>query len=240
MKSMIITLDGPAGAGKSSVSRQLAQRLGVDFLDTGAMYRGITAYALSQGIDPTAEPQRVARLSEDLRIFFKWEHSPPRLTIAHHEKIIDLTARLRDQDVAKHVSPVAAISQVRQVLVQAQRRIGNEHPRLVTEGRDQGSLVFPDASVKFYIDASPAVRVSRRAVQLKNAGRANIDLKQIQDDIAARDFRDMNRKDGPLVCPQDAIVIDTSDLEQSQVIDLLEKHVRENIDPASLAGVTAK
>ncbi len=230
MNSTIITLDGPAGAGKSSVSRHLAKRLGVDFLDTGAMYRGVTAYCLRQGIDPTGEPERVADLSVNLRVFFRWDNDPPSLCIEHGGEVFDLTSRLRDHDVAKHVSPVAAIGRVREVLVEAQRRIGGEHPQLVTEGRDQGSLVFPEARVKFYLDASSAVRASRRALQLKNAGRERIDIKQIEEDIIARDERDMSRKDGPLVCPEDAIVIDTSAMDEWQVIDLLEKRVRDCVD----------
>ena len=229
MNSMIITLDGPAGAGKSSVSRHLAKRLGVDFLDTGAMYRGVTAYCLRCGIDPSGEPEKVAALSAGLRVFFKWDNDPPSLFVEDGEEAFDMTSRLRDPDVAKHVSPVAAISQVRQILVEAQRRIGGEHPKLVTEGRDQGSLVFPKACVKFYLDASSAVRASRRALQLKNAGREQIDIKQIEEDIIARDERDMNREDGPLICPEDAIVIDTSAMDEWQVIDLLEKNVRERV-----------
>jgi len=111
-------------------------------------------------------------------------------------------------------------------MVREQRRMGQEHPRLVTEGRDQGSVVFPDAEVKFYLDASTGVRARRRAEQLKVAGK-KADLEQIRNNIVERDRKDSSRKDAPLICPEDARRIDTSDMTLDQVIDLLEECVKE-------------
>lgn len=221
MDSLIITLDGPAGSGKSSVARQLAQRLGVEFLDTGAMYRGITAQCLDDGIDPHSNPQVVEDFARDCMIRFDWKSDPPRLFINNR----DVTHRLRDSDVTGCVSEVAAMAQVRRVLVQEQRQIGRLHPRLVTEGRDQGSVVFPQAQFKFFITASPEVRAARRAEQLRGAGR-DADERVILQQIVSRDERDSTRSEGPLIKPEDAVEIDTSGMSLEQVLDMLEKKVR--------------
>ncbi len=221
MEPLIITLDGPAGSGKSSVARQLARRLGVEFLDTGAMYRGITAQCLDDGIDPRSHLQIVEEFARDCMIRFDWKTDPPRLFINNR----DVTHRLRDSDVTSCVSEVAAIGEVRRVLVQEQRQIGRLHPRLVTEGRDQGSVVFPQARFKFFITASPQVRAMRRAEQLRAAGR-DADERVILQQIVSRDERDSTRSEGPLIKPDDAVEIDTSDMSLDQVLDLLERKVR--------------
>ncbi|MEM6550984.1 MAG: (d)CMP kinase [Planctomycetota bacterium] len=218
---LIVTLDGPAGSGKSTVARRLANRLAVDFLDTGAMYRGLTAMALLRGIDPEQEPFYVVELARNCPLTFDWSTDPPRLQV----RGMDLTDRLRDADVTGSVSDVAKLPGVRQVLVQNQRRIGQEHPRLVTEGRDQGSVVFPHAHAKFYLDANATVRAERRADQLKAAGvRAEVD--QIRREILARDEKDSTREEAPLICPEDALRVDTSDMTLDQVVDHLEQHVK--------------
>ena len=224
MRSLIVTLDGPAGSGKSTVARQLAQRLGLAFLDTGAMYRGLCAMCLDRGIDPASQPQAVLELARRQPMRFDWRSDPPRLHVGDR----DVTGRLRDADVTQHVSEVAAMAPVRRVLVEQQRRIGREHPRLVSEGRDQGSVVFPDAQVKFYIDASAPVRAQRRALQLQQAGQ-HVEAGDILEQIVQRDHRDATRCDGPLICPHDADRIDTTAMSLDEVVDELERRVRQRV-----------
>lgn len=226
----VITIDGPAGAGKSAVARLLAERLGLDFLDTGAMYRGVAAAVIDAGIDPADAPA-VAALAEGLHIRFDWSAQPPAL----HIDGVDKTHRLRDPDVTAAVSDIASNPEVRRVLVRAQRWISHEHNRLVTEGRDQGSVVFPDAVVKFYLDASPRVRARRRAEQMRAAGR-QADEEKIYHQLVYRDQRDASRSDGPLICPEDAIRIDTSDMSLEQVVEALAQHVEAKLAQRQAPG----
>jgi len=234
MNELIVTLDGPAGSGKSSVARMLAKRLGVDFLDTGAMYRGLTAVCVDNGIDPAADPDAAGKMAQRTELHFDWKTDPPRLYAGEQ----DLTPRLRDADVTGRVSQLAAIAAVRHVLVESQRRIGKDHPRLVTEGRDQGSVVFPNAQVKFYLDASAEVRARRRADQLREAGR-EADEQQILKEIQTRDHRDSHRTEAPLICPEDAIHLDTSDMTLDQVVQWLEEQVAKRREGNGCSTATA-
>jgi len=220
---IIVTIDGPAGTGKSSVGRALAGRLGVEFLDTGAMYRAATALAIDRGLDLT-DGVAVAQLAAEADLHFDWRADPPTLLAFLHP----YATRLRDPDVSASVSAVASLPEVRRVLVRKQRIIGAQHPRLVTEGRDQGSVVFPDADIKFYIDASARVRAERRAAQIEETGgKAEVDV--IEQEIIARDLADSSRKVGPLACPEDAQVLDTTNLSFDEVVDELEWRVRDRV-----------
>jgi cytidylate kinase len=217
---IIITIDGPAGTGKSSVARQLAKRLGLDFLDTGAMYRAAAAVAIDRGIT-IHQADRLIDTLRDARIRFDWKQDPPAI-LAWDEQLCD---RIRDADVTAAVSPFAGIASLRALMVQKQQAIAKDHPRLVTEGRDQGSVVFPDATVKFFLTASVAERARRRWRQLTEAGHP-ADLGRLEAEIDERDQSDMNRKVGPLTQPGDAVVLDTSALSFEQVVDELEMIVR--------------
>jgi cytidylate kinase len=219
-RPIIITIDGPAGTGKSSVARTLALRLGLDFLDTGAMYRAAAAIVLDRGL-PRDDVDRIVREVAGADLHFDWSADPPR--IMAWGRPID--RRIRDADVEGEVSAIAGIGALRRHLVAKQRMIAFQHPRLVTEGRDQGSVVFPDAPVKFYLDATPAVRARRRAEQLRALGRA-VDPAVLERDIRDRDRSDSSRTDGPLICPPDAHRLDTSDLTFDQVVDHLESRAR--------------
>ncbi len=221
---LIITIDGPAGTGKSSVARALARRLGVDFLDTGAMYRAAAAISIDRGLGPT-DPQGVADAVRRADLRFDFAKDPPELRCDGRS----LMQRIRDADVTAVVSPIAAIAPLRRHMVRLQRSIAAEHPRLVTEGRDQGSVVFPDAQVKFYLDASPRVRAARRAEQLRAAGQPATE-QALLDQILERDRSDSTRADGPLLCPADAIRVDTSGLLFEQVVDELERLVHARLD----------
>jgi len=229
--ALIVTIDGPAGAGKSTVSREVAARLGLEFLDTGAMYRAVAALTIDHGLDPT-DQAAVARLTQDADLHFDWTADPPTL-LAFGKPIMD---RLRDRDVSALVSPISAMPEVRDVLVGLQRRIGGRHPLLVTEGRDQGSVVFPNAPVKLYLDASPRVRALRRAEQIGPGA----DLDAIERKIIDRDRRDSTRPVGPLVKPADGVVVDSSDLSFEQVVNDLVEIVRDKVGPELLTAIARR
>lgn len=216
---IIITLDGPAGTGKSSVAHALARRLGLDVLDTGAMYRAAAAIAIDHGIS-LDDPERICEVVKDADLHFDWGADPPAM-LAWMKSINE---RIRAEDVTALVSQVAAIAELRRHMVRKQRIIARQHPRLVSEGRDQGSVVFPDANVKFYLDADAEIRATRRAEQLRAAGH-EVDEAALLRSIIERDRLDSSRQDGPLTCPGDAVVIDTSNLEFDEVVDLLVREV---------------
>jgi cytidylate kinase len=226
--ALIVTIDGPAGAGKSTVAREVAARLGLEFLDTGAMYRAVAALAIDHAIDET-DQEAVARLTQDADLHFDWTTDPPTL-LAFDRPIM---GRLRDRDVSALVSPISAMPEVRDVLVNLQRRIGGRHPLLVTEGRDQGSVVFPQAPVKLYLDASPRVRALRRAEQIG----PEADLKAIELRIIARDERDSTRAVGPLVKPEGGVVVDSSELSFDEVVDALVAIVHEKVGAQLIADI---
>lgn len=223
---IIVTIDGPAGTGKSSVARALAARLGLDFLDTGAMYRAAAAIVIDRGI-ARDDHDAIVRAVSEADLHFDWSADPP--TILAWKRPMD--ARVRGADVTAIVSPVASIPALRRHLVAKQRIIAAQHPRLVTEGRDQGSVVFPDAAVKIYLDAAPAVRARRRAEQLRAAGLA-ADEGALLRDITGRDRSDSTRAEGPLACPPDAERVDTTGLSFEQVVDRLEGLVRRRVAAA--------
>lgn len=196
----VITLDGPAGAGKSTVARRVAERLGLRFLDTGAMYRAVTWKAAKKGI---TDPLAIAAMARTTQITVE----PSRVTCDG----IDVTKAIREPQVTAAIRHVADSPECRAELVRMQREIG-KGGGLVTEGRDQGSVVFPDADFKFYIDASVDVRARRRHEE------AGGDLEEIKRSIAKRDAEDMGRPVGALVKPAGALVIDTSGLTLEEVV----------------------
>ncbi|MEM1184901.1 MAG: (d)CMP kinase [Planctomycetota bacterium] len=224
---LIVTIDGPAGTGKSTVARALALRLGLDFLDTGAMYRAAAAVAIDQRLVDALEAGETADLLEriiDADLHFDWRTDPPAILAWD----APLDSRIREPDVTAVVSKVAKVRTIRKHMVQKQRIIGHQHPRLVTEGRDQGSVVFPDAAVKFYLDAKPEVRASRRAAQMRDAGKP-VEVAQLLAQIVERDKIDSTREDGPLVCPSGAEIVDTSALSLDEVIVILESITRARV-----------
>jgi len=212
---MIITIDGPAASGKGTVARGIAARLGFDYLDTGAMYRAVALAALRAGVacdDPTA----VAALLPTIHI-----EMPPDCVRLNGE---DVTESIRTPVVSQGASKVAAIPAVRAFLIPQQRRIAAGRD-IVCEGRDQGTVVFPDAPVKFYITADVAVRAERRRRELAARGEATTRERELGE-LIERDRRDSRRADGPLRQPPAAIVVDTTRLTPDEVLDRLEEEIR--------------
>jgi CMP/dCMP kinase len=223
----VVTIDGPAGTGKSATAHRLAERLGMDYLDTGAMYRAAVVIALDAGL-AMDDGEGIAAAVARVGIHFDFSRQPPGVLAGE----LDVTRRIRGAEVSSLVSPVSALPALRRVLVTEQRQLAREHPGLVTEGRDQGSVVFPDAQVKVYLDAEPAVRAARRAKQLREAGRIGVIEEQILADIQQRDQRDSTRADSPLRCPEGAYRLDTSSLSLEAVVDELERIVRRSLPSA--------
>jgi cytidylate kinase len=209
---MIITIDGPAGTGKSTVAQAVAERLGLDFLDTGAMYRAIGLEAVRRKVD-LKDARELAFVAQHCRIEFDYTQRPPGVLL-NGEPVSHL---LRGSEATSAASHVAVVAAIRQMLVAQQQRIGREHPNLVTEGRDQGTVVFPDAQLKFYLDAAPEERARRRVAQLRARGEV-VDVRQVLDQMLARDQRDATRSVGPLAVADDARVLDTTGMSQEQVV----------------------
>jgi len=217
---MIITIDGPAGTGKSTVAMDVARRLGIDFLDTGAMYRAIGLECVRRQISLTDENE-ITYISKLCKITFDWSKSPPVLLLNGES----VGHQLRSGEATRAASFVAVVPAVRDLMVQQQRQIGRDRKNLVTEGRDQGSVVFPEAEFKFFLTATAAERAHRRAAQLRARGEV-VDLLELQQQIESRDYRDANRPVAPLTCPKTAIAIDTTNVTEEQVVERIVLHVK--------------
>ncbi len=210
--AIVVAIDGPAGAGKSTVGRALAARLGLEYLDTGAMYRAMTFAALRRGV-VEGDLDEVAAMAPDVDIHVLHD----RVTVDG----VDATAVIRGREVTEAVSQVAANPAVRAVLVQRQREWVSERGGGVIEGRDIGSVVFPDADLKLYITASPRVRAERRVMEIGG------DVNEVEASIIERDRKDTSREHSPLTETDDAIVIDTTGLTIDDVLDRILDLIRE-------------
>ncbi len=197
----VIAIDGPAASGKSSVARALARQLGFAYVNSGAMYRALTWHVLDRGVDPR-DADAVVRLTETTPLECDLQNGESRILIDR----LDPTSHLRDPRVNENVSLVSSVPRLREILVAQMRAYALAHD-LVMEGRDIGSVVFPDTPYKFYIDASQEIRSQRRAAQGQT------------DQIAARDRADSSRRDSPLTIASDAHVIDSSHLSIDGVVD---------------------
>jgi cytidylate kinase len=212
---MIITIDGPAGAGKSSAARALARQIGFEFLDTGAMYRAVALAALRAGV-PLDDGAALGRLAEGLRL----ELTAGRVLLDGE----DVTGLIRTGEVTAATSPVADAQPVRRRLAALQRGVA-EGRDMVCEGRDQGTVVFPDAACKFFLVADPAERARRRQREMAARGEA-VDLEALLTAQAERDRRDAIRDLAPMRPAPDAVLLDTTRLTLDEVVRLMEAEVR--------------
>ena len=220
---MIIAIDGPSGAGKSTLGKMLAKKLGLLYLDTGAMYRAAALAAVEQGVslDDQAE---VARIAENSDIELVGE--PDSLKVILNGR--DVSTEIRTLEAAQAASVVSTISDVRRIMVDHQREIGTRDPKgCVLEGRDIGSVVFPNADYKFFLTAKPEARAQRRFAEDAAKGRVST-YEQTLAEINERDARDVSREDSPLTIAPDAIVIDTSDLDLTEVFEHMLSKISEH------------
>lgn len=217
MKKLLITIDGPAGAGKTTVSRALADRLGYRYIDTGALYRGVALAVKTQGINPQSDAD-LKRLCNRLKLDFAIKDDGLRL-ISDGQDISD---RIRSPEITMLASAVSARPVVREFLLDLQRDMGSEKAA-VFEGRDMGTVVFPAADVKFFLDASTRKRAKRRFDELKSKISQTLD--EVERDIQQRDQNDSTRKVAPLKPARDAIIIDSTDLTVAQVVELMVSHI---------------
>ncbi|MCM1027895.1 MAG: (d)CMP kinase [Roseburia sp.] len=207
-----IAIDGPAGAGKSTIARAVAERLKLVYVDTGAMYRALTVAVLRQGIDPQ-DREAVIRCCLDSDVTIRYEDGE-QVVYLNGENVNPL---LRTEEVGSAASSVSVIPRVREKLVELQRRLAAESD-CIMDGRDIGTCVLPRAQTKIYLTADSGVRAKRRYDELKARGE-DCDLERIKADIEERDYRDMHREVSPLRQAEDAVLVDTSDMTVDEVID---------------------
>ncbi|MEO7660537.1 MAG: (d)CMP kinase [Pyrinomonadaceae bacterium] len=225
---MIIAIDGPSGAGKSTLGKMLAKKLNLLYLDTGAMYRAV-ALAVNRAGVPYRDVDRIANIAESSDIELVGEPDAMKLILDGEDVSVDI----RTLEAAQAASVVSTISDVRRIMVEHQRAIGESAPNgCVLEGRDIGSVVFPNADIKFFLTAKPEARARRRHAEDQSKGRIST-YEQTLAEINERDERDVSREDSPLTIADDAIVIDTSELDLTEVFEQMQSKLRESRDAAA-------
>lgn len=220
MSKLVITIDGPAGSGKSSVSKLLAKKLDIGFLDSGAMYRAVTLAAMDKGVDLTDEEQLAEVLAQG-EFEFTIDSDSTKVSIDGE----DVTEKIRRPEVTDNVRYVAPVARIRAELVKMQREFADKCGKIVTEGRDQGTVVFPDADYKFFLVADVAERARRRKKELAEKGQ-QVDTEQVLQQIEKRDACDIGRSNGPLLCAEDAVRIDSTDLNLEEVVEEILKYIQ--------------
>jgi cytidylate kinase len=217
MKRMVITIDGPAGAGKTTVSKRLAERLAYRYVDTGALYRGVAYEAKAAGI-VSDDDEALEKLCSGLDLNLVLSERGLRLI----SNGVDISEAIRTPEMSMMASAVSARKTVRAYLLGLQRKLGREKA-VVFEGRDMGTVVFPEADVKFYLDASPEIRAYRRFLEM---GDKTVSLEDVEKDIRKRDANDSERAIAPLKPAEDALIIDATPLGIDGVIDMMMAHIK--------------
>lgn len=218
-KRAVITIDGPAGAGKTSIAKIVSRKLGYNYIDTGAMYRAISWKAFREKIDLKAK-EKLIKMVRDTKIELKNRAGMVRV----HLDGKDVTNKIRSKRLAEGASILATIPEVREQLMKIQRRLGSSGG-IVVEGRDIGTVVFPRADYKFYLDASIKERALRRYRELKVKGEEG-ELAELEKAIRSRDKRDRTRGVAPLKIARDAIVIDSTDMSKKEVVEFILKRIQ--------------
>ena len=217
---MIVAIDGPAGAGKSTVARIIAQKLGFLYIDTGAMYRALTLKALEEKID-VSDSNRLIKMAKDSSIDLSNNPDGSLKILLENQ---DVSLKIREPRITKLVSDIAKIKEIREIMLQLQRRLGRQH-NAVLDGRDIGTVVFPDADKKFYIDAKFPERVKRRHKELNDSGQ-NMTLGDVESDLHYRDTVDSTRKVAPLKKADDAVYVDTTDMSIEEVVEKILREIQ--------------
>jgi len=221
MANFVVTIDGPAASGKSTVARLLAERLDASFLDTGAMYRAVTLAAMRAGVDMGNEEELLGVIEKGR---FQFSSEGGRMAVGIDG--IDVTEQIRSPEVTANARYAASAPRVRTKLVEMQRQFAADRQRIIAEGRDQGTVVFADADMKFYLTAEAKERARRRQAELEAKGKRQ-DAEQVQRAIEQRDKSDEGRDVGPLRPAGDAIIVDTTQLSIEEVVEKLLGCVKE-------------
>jgi cytidylate kinase len=224
LKKLVVAIDGPAASGKSTTAKLVARELGYLYLDTGAMYRAMTLKVLEQNIDIGSE-EEIIRIAENTQINFARRDDQVRIFLDN----CDVTKKIRSQAVTATVSAVSAIGRSREVMVREQRRMSAEGG-IVVDGRDIGTVVFPDADLKIFMVADVGERARRRQKDLRNEG-IDVTVDQLEREIAERDRKDSGRRISPLKQANDAIMIDTSKMTIDEQVKVIVDRAKVLIDP---------
>ena len=227
MKKITIAIDGHSSTGKSTLAKQLAKALDYIYVDSGAMYRAVTLYALEQGFisDEKFDPNALISNIENVNIEFKKEGNNPTVLYLNNKEV---SSKIRGMEVSNLVSKVAALPQVRQCLVKEQRKMG-QNKGIVMDGRDICTVVFPEAELKIFMTASAQTRTQRRFDELTAKGE-QVDFDEVYENITSRDYKDSTRADSPLTQAKDARVLDNTNLTQSQQYKIVMDWIKDLID----------
>ena len=226
MNKISIAIDGPAGVGKSTIAKMLAEELKYVYVDTGALYRAIAVFLSDCGISPDdLQEKRIADLIRDIRVEIRYEDGTQHVLVNG----TDVTGRLRTQEISRMASVTSAIPCVREKLLDLQRELAEKYD-VIMDGRDIGTVVLPQATLKLFLTASAYVRAKRRHDQLKESGILGDEtLSSIRKEIEERDYQDSHREIAPLKPADDAVIVDSSDLSMEEEIRMILSHLKEKI-----------
>lgn len=221
--NIVVAIDGYSSCGKSTLAKALAKKLHFTYVDSGAMYRAVTLYFLRHNIDLENQAQ-VAEALHNIHLNFQTQNHKTFITLNEE----DVSEEIRQMHVADKVSPVSAVKEVRAAMVKQQQRMGRSK-NIIMDGRDIGTIVFPDAQVKLFMTADPKIRAERRYKELLPTN-PNITLEEVFDNLAHRDYQDTTRKESPLTRAEDAIILDNTDLSQDEQLLFALSHIEPFIE----------